>query len=88
MYTKHDSEEVNVGFFEMNRILSGGAGNFTLEVFNRYDVQVVVWHALDESEKWQKRDRILAAPLVVWTVVAMCDYLTMAIQIWPFNSGH
>jgi DDE family transposase/transposase IS4-like protein len=68
-----------VSFARMDEFLSGTAGSFCLEIFNRPVAEQAVWRALDDSNKWHQRHCALTAPLVVWTIVAMSLFRSLSI---------
>lgn len=55
----------------MHRVLANAADGFGVGLFVRQDLARLVTEALDDTDSWEKRDCPLAAPLVVFFVIAM-----------------
>lgn len=64
----------------MHRVLANAADGFGLRLFARQDVARLVAEALDDTDRWQKRDCPLVAPLVVFFVVAMALCRSLSIK--------
>lgn len=55
----------------MHHVLANAADGFGVALFARQDLAGLMAEALDDTNRWQKRDCPLAAPLVVFFVLAM-----------------
>lgn len=64
----------------MHRVLANAADGFGVGLFARQDLARLVAEALDDTDRWEKRDCPLAAPLVVFFVVAMALCRSLSIK--------
>jgi hypothetical protein len=64
----------------MREVLSQASETFSLQVFDGGEFRRMVDHALTATKRWQKRQRLLRAPLMLWTVVAMSLFRSLSIS--------
>ena len=66
-------------FGNIRDILQGSAGLFSPAVFEGQGLKSLIWTALDETDKWHKRQCVLQAPLVFCGVLAMTIFRPLSI---------
>lgn len=64
----------------MHQVLLRASAEFGTGLFQRQDLQRRVAEALDETGRWEKRKSPLAAPLVVFFVLAMALFRSLSIK--------
>ena len=64
----------------MREVLSQSAETFSLKVFDGGEFRRMIDRALTSTKRWQKRQRLLRAPLILWTVIAMSIFRSLSIS--------